>query len=108
MNKCEECQVCCKVLEIKNFKESMTKCQYLNSKGCSIYKKRPKGCSHFKCAWLLSEWPKEFRPDLSGIMVCSTKEGTKSFRCEDKVNDKLMNILISKKIKGIDAREVIQ
>jgi Fe-S-cluster containining protein len=105
MNKCGDCQVCCEVLSVDGLKDAYTKCKYQTGGGCSIYKSRPKGCSHFKCGWLTSDWPEDYRPDKSGIMIAATPGEIKAFRLKDEVNkDPFKLISDMKNLKGYDIR----
>lgn len=51
---CGVCNACCISLTIDEpnfFKPVHTSCKYLDNRRCSIYKKRPKTCKKFNCAW---------------------------------------------------------
>jgi hypothetical protein len=76
---CGECTVCCHATEIPWLdKPEFTSCKHLDeSKGCTIYSTRPKGCRDFKCLWLASWRGMEFlteddRPDKLGIMILAS------------------------------------
>lgn len=107
MNNCGACQVCCEVLAVEGLKESHKKCEHQGNGNCSIYKTRPKGCAHFKCVWLTSDWPKEFRPDKSGIMLAAVPKEIKAYRLKNNVNQDLFKLIGKmEKVKGYDARNL--
>jgi len=111
MNKCGDCNVCCEVLSIKGFKEAGVKCEKLCGDGCSIYSKRPDACKHFKCVWLASGWPEEFRPDKSGIMLAGFKDQISAYRIKDNINKNLFSFILktsskNKKVVGYDYRNL--
>lgn len=111
MNSCGDCQACCEVLAVEGLKERSTKCKNQCATGCSIYKTRPKGCSHFKCAWLTSGWKQEYRPDISGIMVATYEDKIMVHRLSDNVNKNLFDRLIKlnvpgKEVCGVDSRVI--
>jgi hypothetical protein len=73
MRQCYECDVCCKIAEVKEndfFKPAGKPCQYLD-KGCTIFDqdKRPKMCSSYQCGWLRGFGKENDRPDKSGVML---------------------------------------
>lgn len=109
-NKCGECKVCCEVLAVDGLKEKLTKCEYQCKKGCSRYETRPKGCAHFKCAWLTSGWKKEYRPDISGIMIATYKDVTIAHRLRDEIDLEFFDMIskLNKNIKGTDSRVIKQ
>ena len=79
MKECGDCNACCVFYEVKELnKAAKTPCQFLNSgcSGCSIYNKRPKICSDYICAWKGLDWPDEFRPDKSGLIIDVQKTET--------------------------------
>ena len=104
MNKCGDCNVCCTILKVDGLKDGMEACKHQSEKGCDIYGKRPKGCSHFQCGYLTEGWKEEFRPDISGMMIIATKEGLEAYRLKDNVNADLFDVIKDKKVKGYDCR----
>lgn len=39
-------------------------------KGCGIYQDRPEECREFNCLWLGGILPRDYRPDVLGVMFC--------------------------------------
>ena len=53
--KCEECTMCCELLEIKELKKpAFTMCKFCKN-GCSIHGSHPEECKKFECAYLQME-----------------------------------------------------
>lgn len=69
---CGECKECCiwpkDIAFGWEFGEGK-KCKFLDSNGCSIYKLRPKCCSHYQCVWSQNLLPEEMRPDKCNFLV---------------------------------------
>ncbi len=110
MNDCGECNICCTILKVKGVTKAKETCGNLCESGCSIYENRPDACSHFKCAYLTSNWKEEFRPDKSGIMVAGFKKEISVYRLKDDINKSLFNLIekASNKTKviGYDCRNL--
>jgi len=69
INKCGECSHCCDIPIIKELKKGAFKLCSHYCKGCTIYKKRPKECSAFECAYYQMETVNiALRPDKCGVM----------------------------------------
>ena len=68
---CDECSVCCEILEIPTLKKpKKTLCANVcASGGCSIYQDRPSECRTFQCLWSEGITGPGQRPDKSGIMA---------------------------------------
>ena len=56
INKCGDCNMCCKLPEIPSVKKKSFKwCDNCNiGKSCNIYNNRPKECKEFYCAFILN------------------------------------------------------
>lgn len=80
MNRCGECNACCKVFHIPALEKPAGKwCQHCDvGKSCRIYEDRPQACSDFECIWLQSqvqpgqEWGPELRPDKCKVVFAGT------------------------------------
>ena len=44
-------------------------CKHTTDKGCGCYATRPAVCSEYRCFWLASNLPTEYRPDHCGLIV---------------------------------------
>ena len=71
MQKCGECTLCCKMLELHEIPSRIGEwcdhCDPIN--GCSIYSGKPEECETYKCMWLQMEYAGiELRPDKSHII----------------------------------------
>lgn len=69
--KCDECTLCCKLLQISDVDSPLCKwCQHcVKGKGCSIYNVRPEPCRKFECSWLqMKVVKKELRPDKCKVI----------------------------------------
>ena len=69
---CGECQLCCKLLPMKEIAKPAGKpCpQQRHGKGCAIYPTRPPGCRLWSCRWLLDADTADLRrPDRSRYVV---------------------------------------
>lgn len=72
MSRCGECNVCCDVLSIPEFKDANTVCKYYDQ-GCKIYKDRPDACINFECEYVKRNWNIRLRPDNCGTIVFNDK-----------------------------------
>lgn len=77
---CGECNLCCRVLGIKDEQLQKPKDQWcdfaLKKCGCSIYHGRPQICRDFECLWLRGQFGgPEFRPDKIHGVVTPTTDG---------------------------------
>lgn len=56
---CQDCDGCCRILEIEGFKAFHEPCKHLghttSGPGCTIYDTRPTVCWVYKCLWLDSQ-----------------------------------------------------
>lgn len=71
MQECDECTLCCKLLETHGIKSSIEEyCEEcLPDAGCSIHETRPEECRKYFCMWVQMESVGiELRPDKSGII----------------------------------------
>ncbi|MDG1995585.1 MAG: hypothetical protein P8J14_03755 [Emcibacteraceae bacterium] len=71
---CGDCSACCHHIPIDQedfVKLPNVDCEHLRKGGgCNIYKKRPKTCATWYCAWrYLSNLNDQWRPDLSGVLM---------------------------------------
>ena len=68
---CEDCNLCCKLPEINYFKKKKKSHEWCESceisVGCKIYKKRPKGCKDFSCAYI--EKFTDLKPNKVGFII---------------------------------------
>ena len=72
MRQCGACQLCCKLLPIRDLgKPANKRCQHQRfRKGCSIYERRPKSCRVWGCGWLWGADTEDFaRPDKSHLVI---------------------------------------
>ena len=68
MNKCEDCNMCCKLPEIPNFKKSYTWCKNCTiGSDCKIYQNRPQKCKDFYCLYL--KGLTELKPNKCGFFI---------------------------------------
>ena len=68
MNKCEDCNMCCKLPEIPNFKKSYTWCKNCTiGSDCKIYKNRPQKCKDFYCLYL--KGLTKLKPNKCGFFI---------------------------------------
>jgi Fe-S-cluster containining protein len=68
MNKCGDCNACCKVAAIEELdKPAGVLCKYYDN-GCTIYDTRPEACRNFQCLYLQQSIPEKYRPDNVGVM----------------------------------------
>ncbi len=71
MQKCGECNLCCKLLDIDevNSKHNEWCVHCVQKVGCMIYEKRPDECKNFNCAWSQMDYAGiEMRPDKCGAL----------------------------------------
>ncbi len=112
MNKCGECTVCCGVFSIPQLSKPKNKMCGHCADGCSIYEDRPDPCRDFACAWLVGNWRKELRPDLSGIMIQNTPDGYEALQIQDDVDQLILDqidyieVNYGVNIKRVDARKI--
>lgn len=70
---CGECDVCCRVLEVRELgKPEYTDCAHRKKGGgCGIWTdpSRPDVCGSWNCAFLYGWIPDHLRPDKSGVML---------------------------------------
>jgi len=69
---CGTCVMCCKVLDIDEFKKPAgVLCQNCASGGgCSIYATRPQVCRDYECLWLTERsYPMTLKPDRVGTIL---------------------------------------
>lgn len=78
MRECGECTKCCEgslhLVVDKYTVNRSSPCHFLSKVnkcgGCTIYEKRPKVCSDFKCAWLENpEIPEWMKPSQSDVIL---------------------------------------
>lgn len=72
--RCGDCQLCCKLLPVKELaKLANQKCKYQkHGKGCTVYGKMemPQCCTLWNCRWLLEDRTDDLRrPDRSGYVI---------------------------------------
>ena len=68
---CGSCTLCCTITRVPELeKPEYETCKFCElSKGCSIYKDRPKSCQDFKCAWLKGDMPDTMKPNEAHVMI---------------------------------------
>ena len=70
---CGSCTACCTRIAVDlddGYKPQEERCKHLCSKGCSIYKRRPRACAAWSCRWLFDPLTAGMRrPDRSGIIL---------------------------------------
>ena len=69
---CGSCYLCCKVLEIEEFKKKAGKlCDHcVHEGGCGIYTKRPEVCRDYQCRWKEERsLSAQLRPDRVGTLL---------------------------------------
>ena len=69
MRLCEECNLCCKLLETHDIPSRIG--EYCNhcENGCKIYDKRPEECRTYQCMWSqMEKVSDDLRPDKCGII----------------------------------------
>lgn len=74
MRKCGDCQLCCKLLPVRELhKGANTRCTHQRTgKGCMVYGLRtmPPSCALWNCRWLVDERTDQLRrPDRSGYVI---------------------------------------
>ena len=74
---CGGCTACCTIFGIEELgKKPWTECEHLTkapfTRGCSIYRKRPRSCREFNCLWLGGAGTVKARPDRLGVMFAPT------------------------------------
>lgn len=70
MNKCGECNVCCKACVIDEIqKPAGTICWLYVDKGCSVYENRPEPCKLYQCVYTTqNSLDTKYRPDNLGVL----------------------------------------
>ena len=72
---CGDCNLCCKLPAIPNFKNSFEWCKNCNiGVGCSIYKNRPEPCKQFSCLWKAGLLAEDFKPNKVGFFITIDNE----------------------------------
>jgi len=69
---CGDCQLCCRLLPVKEFAKPVnTRCQHQKfGKGCGIYARRPNSCRYWSCRWLVGDdTADQARPDRSHVVI---------------------------------------
>ncbi len=72
---CGSCKLCCTLVPVElptGHKPSGVRCPVLTSRGCGVYKTRPRPCWAWSCRWLFDETmvvPGIRRPDLAGYAI---------------------------------------
>ena len=78
---CDGCNMCCYIPGINEptlQKKEWVMCHNCDvGVGCKIYEQRPKPCRTFNCAWLMGEFPDEWRPDKVGFYAEIEPQGHK-------------------------------
>lgn len=76
MRKCGECQLCCKLLPVADFKlvkDAGKKCKHQKYHvGCKVYNtsQMPASCSTWNCRWLVNDDTHDLpRPDRAGYVI---------------------------------------
>lgn len=72
MKPCNECALCCKLIEVPCLAKAGNWCPHCNpgSKDgcCTIHDNRPKACLGFNCFWRAESWPDWLRPDRCKVI----------------------------------------
>lgn len=70
MNKCGECNVCCKACKIDALeKPAGVLCWIYKDGGCSDYENRPNDCATYQCVYVTQETlDVKYRPDHLGVL----------------------------------------
>jgi hypothetical protein len=72
MKNCNECSLCCKLLDVPGIAAAGEWCPHCTpgnkSGGCTIHSKRPEICLGFNCFWRAESWPDELRPDRCKVI----------------------------------------
>lgn len=72
---CGSCQLCCTLVPVdlpSGHKPANKRCPMLTSRGCGVYKTRPRPCWAWSCKWLFDEStvvPGIRRPDIAGYAI---------------------------------------
>jgi hypothetical protein len=71
--KCGDCQLCCKLLPIRNFKPGNKRCKHQrHGKGCAVYHRpgMPRDCAIWNCRWLCGDDTADLsRPDRAHYVI---------------------------------------
>jgi hypothetical protein len=104
VNKCLDCNMCCKLPEIPNFKKGYAWCKNCNiGFGCKTYNDRPQKCKDFYC--LYSFGLTDLKPNKCGFFIFpERKEATEHkimtiYAEEHKLNDIPKRIMKDHKLK---------
>jgi hypothetical protein len=90
---CGTCFACCIWLGVQTLQKWPGQtCKHLDgadpTKRCSIYSNRPPECARYRCMWLNSDLPQEFKPENSGIIITPYPGDNGSVFCVLSVFDK--------------------
>jgi hypothetical protein len=88
---CGECNLCCKLEKIENFKPARKWCHHctIGKDGCGIYETRPSACKNFNCLWKTNEeMPEDMRPDVVRAYAVELNGGVKVVMDPDHVDFK--------------------
>ena len=67
-NKCFDCNLCCKLPEIPNYKKGFSWCNNCNiGDSCKVYETRPQKCKDFYCLYLTGET--DLKPNKCGFFI---------------------------------------
>ena len=96
MRLCEECTLCCKLLETHDIPSRIGEyCNHCES-GCKIHDKRPEECRTYQCMWSqMEKVSDDLRPDKCGIIF-------------DRISDEVIaaRIEAGKKLNGLLSAQV--
>lgn len=72
MKDCEQCALCCKLLDVPGLAASGQWCPHcvpgLKDGCCTIHDERPEVCRGWHCFWRAEEWPDDLRPDRCKVI----------------------------------------
>lgn len=72
MKPCEQCALCCKLIEVKGLSPAGEWCPHCTpgkkSGCCNIHSDRPNMCLGYDCFWRAEEWPDDLRPDRCKVI----------------------------------------
>ena len=95
MNKCGECTLCCKLLELHEIPSEIgvycEKC--IPCEGCTVHDNKPQECKDYQCMWTQMEHVSiDLRPDKCGIIFDRVASDVITARLEEgkMINDLLM------------------
>lgn len=82
MGSCENCNICCKLLNVPELDKPRNKwCAHaVPGQGCGIYSDRPTPCRAWECVWLMSQrtsqpMPEELKPNRTHVVIDLTTDG---------------------------------